>query len=302
MIHVTYVNESCHAHEWVMSQIRISRVTDCLWGLPVSHHAVFNKYEWVRWFIHAACHTYEWVMSHIWTSHVTHMNEWCYTLPLTAASIASCCMSHTWTSHVTHMKESCHTYAWVMSYMSICQVTLMNSSCHTFEWVLSYMCMSNVAHLNEPCHTYEWVRYTFMLRVTRVDVSCYTLPLGSLQLVCLNIYVYVQTQTHIHTHAHAHTRTHTTTNTLIYVFEDAHIYTSMYTHINMTAGELNVSIDKRQVFHRANTQLESISSKKHLCCETLHCFVYTQISPFQHSLWVHPQGCSALAVGFERIP
>ena len=39
-LHVTYVNQSCHTYEWVMSHM--------------------NK----------SCHTYEWDMSHVWISHV----------------------------------------------------------------------------------------------------------------------------------------------------------------------------------------------------------------------------------------
>jgi len=48
---------SRHIYEWVMSQIRMSHVTDT----------------------NESCHTYEWVMWHIRMSHVTDTNESCHT-------------------------------------------------------------------------------------------------------------------------------------------------------------------------------------------------------------------------------
>ena len=42
MSHVTHMNESCHAHEWVMSHTWMSHVTH----------------------MNESCHTHEWVMSH----------------------------------------------------------------------------------------------------------------------------------------------------------------------------------------------------------------------------------------------
>jgi len=46
MGHVTHINESCHAYDWIMSDVR-------------NYH--------------------EWVMPDIWMSHVTHMNKSCLT-------------------------------------------------------------------------------------------------------------------------------------------------------------------------------------------------------------------------------
>jgi len=48
MSHVTYMNESCHTYEWVMSQ-------------------------------NVSCHACQYIMSRMWMSHVTYMNESCDT-------------------------------------------------------------------------------------------------------------------------------------------------------------------------------------------------------------------------------
>ena len=50
---VTYTNESCHVHTWVMSRTYMSHVT----------------------YIHESCHTYAWVMSHIHMSHLIQMER-----------------------------------------------------------------------------------------------------------------------------------------------------------------------------------------------------------------------------------
>ena len=53
MSHVTYMNDSCHTYEWVMSHICMSHATH----------------------MNESCQTYEWVMSHIWMSHVTRQPQ-----------------------------------------------------------------------------------------------------------------------------------------------------------------------------------------------------------------------------------
>jgi len=127
MCHITYVNESCHTCEWVISRVWMSHVTHM-------------KESW---------HTYEWVMSHKWMSHGTHMNESWHTYEWI--------MAHIWMSHITRMNESWHTYEWVMSHIWMSHVTHTNESWHTYEWVISRVCMSHATHMNESCHTYEWV-------------------------------------------------------------------------------------------------------------------------------------------------
>jgi len=57
--HVTHVDESCHAYEWVMSTYEW--VISHVW---MSHFTSVNE----------LCHTFVWVMSHIRISHVTHLN------------------------------------------------------------------------------------------------------------------------------------------------------------------------------------------------------------------------------------
>jgi len=73
--HVTHMNKSCHAYEWVVLRI---------WSSRIRHmNESCHTYEWVIsdiWMSHDSrlnwsCHTYEWVMSHIWMSHVKQMNE-----------------------------------------------------------------------------------------------------------------------------------------------------------------------------------------------------------------------------------
>jgi len=47
--HVTYVNESCHTCEWIVSH---------MWIYHVTH-------------VNISCHTCEWITSHMWMDHVT---------------------------------------------------------------------------------------------------------------------------------------------------------------------------------------------------------------------------------------
>jgi len=117
MSHVTYVNESCHKYEWVMSHINESCHTH-EWFMSHQNESC-HRYECVMSHTNESCHmwmghvTYEWVMPHI-EGVISHMNESC----------------HMWMSNVTyewvtsHMNKSCHVwmshvpYAWVMSFDS----------------------------------------------------------------------------------------------------------------------------------------------------------------------------------------
>ena len=56
MSHVTHVNESWHAYEWVMSHT---------WMSHVSHVTCMIE----------SCHTCKWAMSHLWMCHGTHVKE-----------------------------------------------------------------------------------------------------------------------------------------------------------------------------------------------------------------------------------
>jgi len=85
-----HMNESCHTHECVMSNIWMGHVI----------------YERFMSYMDESCH--ECVMSHVWMRHVTHVNESC----------------HTWISGVTHMNPSGHMYECIVSSMWMCHVTL----------------------------------------------------------------------------------------------------------------------------------------------------------------------------------
>jgi len=93
--HVILINESCHTHEEVISQIWSSHAT--------------QMFMWV-----CVC-----VMSHLWMSHVTHMQQSCNTIVSIwlpqwhLAHVCLCVMSHIWMRHVTHMKHWCNTNVFI---------------------------------------------------------------------------------------------------------------------------------------------------------------------------------------------
>jgi len=102
----------------------------------------------------------------IYMSHVTHMPEYCRTLPIHAYGTLVCSYSFLnikngvqhWGRHVWYLYESCHAYAWVPSH-----------STHSCMWrpcVLLFFINSKngvqhwggrVGYLYESCHTYDWV-------------------------------------------------------------------------------------------------------------------------------------------------
>jgi hypothetical protein len=127
--HVTYMNESCHANQRVMSHKNELRDT-CEWDT----------------------HTYE--------TH-THMKEIChiYERVLLRKSM----------SPVKHLTKSCHTCEWVKSHIWMSHVTLVIESCHACEWVMSHMWISHVTDVSESYHTYEvdmgWLRWVGCLKI-----------------------------------------------------------------------------------------------------------------------------------------
>ena len=127
--HVTHINESCHAYEWVMSHIWMSHVTH----MDDSRHSYEHVNDsCVAWIIHmCSVHSYENTCStgnRIGNYHATHVDG--------SRRSYERIMSHIRTSHGTHTNESYHTYA-----------------LHTW--------MVHVAHTNESCHTYERVLHTY---------------------------------------------------------------------------------------------------------------------------------------------
>jgi len=130
MSHVTFVNESRHVCEWVMSHMWMSHVT--------------HMTESCRTYANESCHTCEWVMSNMWISHVTHLM-----------------------SHVTHMNESCLLIspAQLMRLKGRNHVAYVNESRHICEWILSnHICGSvttlaaraKLMHLNVQMHNSLW--------------------------------------------------------------------------------------------------------------------------------------------------
>ena len=96
MRHVTHMNASCHAYEWVMPDIWMSHVH--IW---ISHIAYTSHVT----HMHESCRTCEWVLSHVWMSHVTRVNESCNTCEWV--------MSHIWRSH---------TREWIITHTSLWQI------------------------------------------------------------------------------------------------------------------------------------------------------------------------------------
>jgi len=183
MRHATYVNESWHTCEYVMSPVWMSHGTH----------------------VNTSCHPYERVMAHMWIRHVTRMNESWHTCEYV--------MSPVWMGHGTHVNTSCHPCEYVMSPMWMSHGTLVNTSCHPYEWVrdathmnqschthschtqdwmmhhlelMSHICMRHVTHMNESFLTHErvtphirvtphtWSHAKHMSHVKRMNESCHT--------------------------------------------------------------------------------------------------------------------------------
>ena len=117
MSHVTNMNESWHAYEWVMAHIRTS-------------HGTHMNESW---------HTYECVMAHVYLSHGTYLNESWHTYEWAKA--------HIWMSNGTHMNKSWRIYKLVMAYILTSHGTHMNESWHTYEWVIAHIWMRYGTHM-----------------------------------------------------------------------------------------------------------------------------------------------------------
>jgi len=105
---VTYMNEYCHVHEWVvwvMGRIWLSSGTHANESCESETYTneSCRTCKWVVWvmrliwmsrgtYLNEACHIYEWVawvMGHIWMSSVTRANESCESW-----DISECVLSH----------------------------------------------------------------------------------------------------------------------------------------------------------------------------------------------------------------
>jgi len=125
--HVTYVHESCHTYEWVMSY---PHETPRVSNLLLLNHVTYT---------HESCHTHAPVMSY----------------PLKTPRVSKLLLL----SHVTYMHESCHIHAWVMSHTCMSHVTHMHQLCHTLT-NLSLICTSHgswvvLMSAHEFCGSYD---------------------------------------------------------------------------------------------------------------------------------------------------
>jgi len=137
--HGTYMNESWHIYEWVMSHIWLSHITQ-RWQVVQSARNQAEGFELDEQQWEA-----EWQVSHV--THVTvswrmhscdlHMDE----LLHIRMSYSHTWMSflHIWKDHVVLMRESFCAYEWVMSHPWVSHVAHMKESCHIYECAMSHV-------------------------------------------------------------------------------------------------------------------------------------------------------------------
>ena len=139
--HVTHVNESWHAYEWVISHICTNQV--CVAAARIEH---------LR-------RIYEGFVSHMWMSHVTHTNESCHKyVPIECASLRL-----EFSTFVAYMKESGHTF--------LREFHEREGGQNQF-YVTSYTWMEHVAQMKESngsCRIYEGVMSYGVVTVSRID-------------------------------------------------------------------------------------------------------------------------------------
>jgi len=127
--HVTHVNESWHAYEWVISHICTNQV--CVAAARIEH--IRRKYEGF--------------VSHMWMSHVTHTNESCHKyVPIECASLRL-------EFHLRRIYEgvTAHFPAWISwagrrAELFSRHVVHVNGTCCTNEgvkWVMSHIWRSH---------------------------------------------------------------------------------------------------------------------------------------------------------------
>jgi len=184
MSHYTYMNQSCHTYECVVSYIWISHGAHMYendktraWKESVTSHGTHSNasrhaYEWVMSHEHIdrtralrksvgtneSCHMYECVVSHIWVTRGIQIDE---TDRARASKEGGWIMSHIRMRHITRTNEAYHTYGWVMSQR------------HAYIWSEhTYMSVT---------HTYIWSAHTHkkqtssFIRVTHIfEVSTHT--------------------------------------------------------------------------------------------------------------------------------
>jgi len=158
MSHVTHMNESCHAYEWVCN-VWMSHFID---GWVVSYMDESCRI----WMSHA---TNGWLMQ---TSHVTHTDE-SYNMRMSH-------ISYGWV--MSHMDESCHKWTshvingWVMPHLWIKLVTYESATWHMWR-------SHALSRLNEPSHIWRdhfaYERLMAHMKDTRKWVISVTYATGS---------------------------------------------------------------------------------------------------------------------------
>jgi len=210
MSHVTHLNGSCNAYEWVMSRIQMSRVAytnesyhwQDLAELRVAEQVGHvtrrlkscNVHEWVISLI------YDLVMSHMWMSHVTRVNEPCYWWDVAELRVAER------VGHVTRMNESCHVHRWDMSRTWMRHVTYM---------VMSIIWMTLFSR--DMSHSYvTWWHVTYVTR--RDSSSCHVRDMSHMDMVMSIIWMTLFTRDMSHSYV----------TWLIHVKHDPLIYDRTY--------------------------------------------------------------------------
>jgi len=117
--HVTYLDQSRHIYQWVMSHI-------------VSHMSIKTKVaRWGSRVRVCVC-----VCAYVCVCVCVHL---CVRV---SVCVCECELTHMW-----HLDQSRHTYEWVMSHISMSHVTSINASYPLYKWVMSYISMSHVTHI-----------------------------------------------------------------------------------------------------------------------------------------------------------
>jgi len=183
MSHVKHMEKSWHAWECVMSQIRMSHITQTI------AHALVS--------VRRSCRG---VISRMWVSHITHRCTQDCTQPRPSARRYKGVVSHIRMSHF-------HAYGRVMSHAQISHVTHMDESCHTFDcthtWPSARKSNDDAASVRRAVYAEvrvcEWVCACVQVCVNVYVCVCARVCVRAresrctcvLVCVCLCLYIYV---------------------------------------------------------------------------------------------------------------
>ena len=148
--HVTYMNETCHAYEWVTSHTWMGNVT-CINEL----HHTFK--------VHVPSRQYNTRLNSRHTNYlnesrmrpVTYMNVSHHTLKWHLVFETIRDNTRLNSRHTNYLNESRHAWpGWVTSH-------IFHDSCHTYEWVTSRIWMCHITHWND---TWSSIQYATELK------------------------------------------------------------------------------------------------------------------------------------------